>query len=224
MARIYGKVSMETWGDDKFCSLSPLKPSGQALWLYLLTGRFRTSIPGLNLNVGVGALSDRLAWKARDIEKHWGEIESKGMASADWRHGVIWLPKAIEHNEPESPNVIKGWGKLVLPECELVTAALESLRGYITLHLSEAYTKAFRDTFREVSRNQEQEQEQEEDPQTPASAGAVKVVRQDRAEAKHIREVARRCEHEPLCETFTICIERIAVEIARKRQQIRIAS
>lgn len=169
MARVYGKVSMEMWGDDKFCSLSRLEPSGQALWLYLLTGRFRTSIPGLSLNVGIGALSDRLHWKARDVEECWREIVDRKMASADWAHGVIWMPKAIEHNEPESPNVIRGWGKIVLPECYLVAAALRSLYGYLSSNLSQPYAKAFRETFPKVSPNQEQEQETT--PLIPPQAG-----------------------------------------------------
>lgn len=225
MSRVYAKVSIEMWGDEKFSQLGALKPSGQALWIYLLTGRFRTSIPGLNLNVGIGALSDRLGWKARDVESCWAEIADKAMAEADWRHGVIWLPKGIEHNEPESPNVIKGWGKLVLPECALVTSALESLQLYLSTHLSEAYSKAFRETFSQVSPNQEQEQEQEEDPHTPASAGAVRVLRQDRQEAKRIKDLQRGpCEHDPRCETYTICVEHIAVAIARRRAEVRKAS
>ncbi len=28
------------------------------------------------------------------------------MAEADWQARVVWLPHAIEHNEPESPNVV----------------------------------------------------------------------------------------------------------------------
>jgi hypothetical protein len=228
MARIYSKVSMEMWGDEKFQSLSSLKPSGQALWLYLLTGRYRTSIPGLSLNVGVGALSDRLGWPYAVVDRHWREIEAAQMAAADWKAGVVWMPKGIEHNEPESPNVIKGWGRVVLPECELVEAALDSLQAYIAARLSKAYTKAFQDTFPEVSANQEQEQEQEEDPLPPAVAGADVARRHvTRAEKRWAEEAIRShggCPHrEPdgsdECRTSIFCIGRLVSE--KRAEELR---
>jgi hypothetical protein len=229
MPRVYAKVSIEMWGDQRFGQLSPLKPSGQALWIYLLSGRFRTSIPGLNLNVGIGALSDRLKWRVVDVEHCWQEIEALKMAEADWGAGVVWLPKGIGHNEPESPNVIKGWGKLVLPECPLITKALGSLYVYIDTHLSEAYAKAFMkafpkafpkalregfgDTFAKGSPNQDQDQEQEQEPtpQPPSSRGA-RLTRQELKHAKQARHSLGRCFHEPVCISYQGCIERIAVE------------
>jgi len=47
------------WADEKFGELSALAPSGQALWLYLLTGPHTASIPGL-YRVSVLSLSDQL--------------------------------------------------------------------------------------------------------------------------------------------------------------------
>lgn len=213
MSRIYAKVSIEMWGDEKFTQLSPLRPSSQALWIYLLTGRFRTSIPGLNLNVGIGALSDRLGWKSRDVECCWGEIADRQMAEADWRHGVVWLPKGIEHNEPESPNVIKGWGKLVLPECDLVSRALGSLQQYLSTHLSEAYSKAFRDTFSQGSSNQEQELDQDQYPHTPAARGPKASTRKPTtAEQKRADDYLRAiggCKHDPKCDTYDVCVGKL---------------
>jgi hypothetical protein len=217
MSRVYAKVSIEMWGDKKFCELSPLPPSGQSLWMYLLTGEFRTSIPGLNLKVGIGALSDRLHWKVNHVEKHWAEIESKGMAIADWRHGVVWLPKGIEHNEPESPNVIRGWGKVVLPQSEVITEAIASLEAYIAQRLSRPYAKAFHEAFREVFRdpspNQEQEQEQDPYPQTPAARGPKVSTRKPTvAEEKRANDYLRttgRCPHTPPCDSHDECVGKL---------------
>lgn len=202
MPRAYAKVSSEMWGDARFCALSPIKPTGQDLWIYLLTGRFRTSIPGLNLNIGIGALSDRLKWRIVEVERCWDEIAQQGMAEADWPSGVVWLPNGIVHNAPESPNVITGWSKVVLPECPLTFKALGHLDGYLARHHSKAYAEAFRkafekfvrhfpkgfregfgDTFRERSPNQEQEQEQDPSPQPPAHAGG-RITRDERRRAE----------------------------------------
>lgn len=60
-------------------------------------------------------------------------------------------------------------------------------------------------------------------PHTPSREGALKVVRKDRKEAEVIRSQTN-CTHEPRCETFTICVERIAAVIARKRLDVRKAS
>lgn len=213
MSRVYAKVSIEMWGDQKFNRLSPLPASGQSLWIYLLTGRFRTSIPGLNLNVGIGALSDRLHWKVHQVEKHWAEIEQLGMAAADWHHGVVWLPKGIEHNEPESPNVIRGWGKVVLPQCALVTEAIASLEAYIGERLTTPYAKAFKQAFRDPSRNQEQEQEQDQYPQTPAPRGPKVSTRKPTvAEEKRANDYLRasgKCPHEPTCDSHDECVGRL---------------
>lgn len=224
MARIYSKVSMDTWGDRKFLALTPLRPSGQALWLYLLTGHFRTAIPGLSLKVGLGALSDRLGWKSTEVARHWREIERQAMATADWRAGVVWLPKGIAHNEPESPNVIKGWGKVVLPECALVSEALESLDAYLSAHLSAPFSKAFRDTFRQGSPNQEQEQEQYTDPPNPPLRGGESLpgekdfTRAERTWATDLLRSQGRCPHTPVCRSEYFCIGRL---IGEKRDEER---
>ena len=41
----YRKIEVRMWGDEKFRMLSPLPPSGQSLWLFLLTGPHTGPIP-----------------------------------------------------------------------------------------------------------------------------------------------------------------------------------
>lgn len=162
---------MELYGDEKYLRLSPVRPSGQSLWIYLLTGSFRTPIPGLSVRIGMGALSDRLGWPLSAVKRHWQEIDGQEMAMADWKAGVVFLPRGIAHNEPESTNVVRSWGKVVVPECELIDIAKQSLRGYIARNLSKAFVKAFDEAFgasfgegrADPSPNQEQEQEQEQE-------------------------------------------------------------
>src|SRR4029450_13285365 len=91
--------------------------------------------------------ADRLGWRRRAVENSWLEIETLGMAEADWSHGVIWMPQGIRHNPPENPNVIRGWSKQVLPECPLMVEALITLHSYIQAHLTPLHLEAFREGF-----------------------------------------------------------------------------
>jgi hypothetical protein len=110
----------------------------------------------------------------------------------------MWLPSAIKHNKPESPNVVKSWAAEfdLIPECDLKWEAFEALKASIHA-LGEAYGKAFDETFAKPSgkplakpsgktspnQEQEQEQEQEQDKRQaanaalpPASQAAVSAV------------------------------------------------
>lgn len=126
--RPYSRVARDMWGDERFKALTPMKPSGQALWIYLLTGPHSTVIPGLVPEMGFGTLVDRLKWSMADVRKHWKEIADQQMAEADWNEGVIWLPNGFMHNEPANPNVVTAWRNVALPQCDLVRRALVVLR------------------------------------------------------------------------------------------------
>jgi hypothetical protein len=183
----FRKVYVRVWRDEKFRALTKVAPSGQALFLHLLTSPRSCSAPGLIEGTENGMAAD-LKWTGRAFRKAFGELSRAGMALADWPAGLVWLPKAIEYNEPESPNVIRSWGKALaeLPECGLKTQALEQY-GLHVLTMGEGFRKAFRQTFPEalakVSPNQDQDQEQEQEsppspprkprsPSTPSGARA----------------------------------------------------
>lgn len=147
--RPYARVSLEIYGDRKFCQLSPVKPSGQSLWLYLLTGHFRTKVPGICTSVGLGGIADRLGWPTASVKRHWNEIERLEMAAADWTHGMIWMPRGLEHNPPQNPNIVRGWAKVPLPQCPLMTRALRALRAGLAAKYEEPFVEAFDESFGE---------------------------------------------------------------------------
>jgi len=120
----YRKVHVRVWGDEKFRSLSAPKPNGQTLWFFLMTGPHTGPIPGL-FSAGEAALAESLGWTLKGFRRAWQEIESKGMAKADWTNRVIWLPNAIRYNPPESPNVVASWRAALdeIPDCELKNEA-----------------------------------------------------------------------------------------------------
>ena len=165
----YRKIEVKTWGDAKFRALSPIQPSGQALWLYLLTAPSTGPIPGL-FRAGRAALAEDLGWAPEAFAEAFQEVLKQGMVKADFEARLVWIPNAIRHNPPASPNVVKSWRTEfdLLPECSLKAEAFSLLRAYV-LEMGEGFAKAFQEAFGKASRkpspktmpNQEQEQEQE---------------------------------------------------------------
>lgn len=171
----YRKIEVKLWGDEKFRRLTPLQPSGQALWLYLLTGPHTTQIPGL-YRAGKAAMAEDLGWSTEALHEALQEALNEGMAEADFSARVIWIKNAINYNTPESVNVVKSWAGEweLIPECDLKREAWDTLKARLDA-ISEAYGKAFVMACRKPNpkpnsmpngkgcANQEQEQEQEQD-------------------------------------------------------------
>lgn len=186
----YRKVEVRTWGDAKFRNLSPIPPCGRGLWLFLITGPHTGPIPGL-FRAGRAAMAEELDWDIEAFDKAFDEAFQQGMVEADFKARVMWIPQAIKHNKPESPNVVKSWSTEfdLIPECDLKWKAFEALKASIHA-LGESYGKAFEETFAKpsgkplpkpsdkTSPNQEQEQEQEQkSPSLRSGDGAAQAPR-----------------------------------------------
>lgn len=182
----YRKIEMKTWADEKFRSLSKIPPCGQGLWFFLLTGPHTGPIPGL-FRAGRAGMAEELGWDIEAFDKAFQESFDKGMAKADFVAKLVWLPKAVIHNKPESPNVVKSWRTEIdlLPECPLKDEALAFIRAHLET-LGESYLSAFDGFYKPKKKttetpsekplpkpsekpigktmaNQEQEQEQEQE-------------------------------------------------------------
>lgn len=129
----YSRVSRRIWNDEKFRRLSAAKPNAQTLWFRLLTGPELSRFPGL-FAAFEGGLADALGWPVAAFRRCWKEIADSGMVCADWRAGLVWVPHAIRHNEPSSPNVVASWRAAIqaLPECGLRDRACAELESYLT--------------------------------------------------------------------------------------------
>lgn len=154
----YRKIEVRTWSDEKFRALSSLPPSGQGLWFFLLTGPHTTAIPGL-FRAGRAAMAEELNWEMEAFDEAFAEVTEQGMAKADFKAKLVWLPKAISHNKPESPNVVRGWRVELdlLPECDLKREAISSIRSFVS-GMGAAYLEAFDELFtsaKERSTNKE---------------------------------------------------------------------
>jgi len=174
----YRKIEVRMWGDEKFRHLTQIQPCGQGLWVFLLTGPHTGPIPGL-FRAGRAAMAEELDWSVEAFEEAFGEVFRQGMAKADWKAKVVWIPNAINCNRPESPNVVLSWGGEwdLIPECDLKREAYEALKASIYA-LGEGFAKAFDKAFckpsakpsdmpsRKTCANQEQEQEQEQEKES----------------------------------------------------------
>jgi hypothetical protein len=183
--RRYRKISTRVWGDEKFRTLSRPQPNGQSLWFYLLTGPHTTALPGLFV-AGEAGLSEALGWPLLGFRKAFAELTRASMALADWDARVVWLPKAVHHNAPESPNVVKGWKSALdeIPECRMKHVAAQALKDFLLAYhhafahaLGEGWPEPLTEGSAHPSLYQEQEQkqepQQEQEPKAPLrSAGA----------------------------------------------------
>ena len=147
MDAIYRKVYPRLYGDEKFQRLSPPQPCGRYLWIYLLSGPYTTSIPGLSV-VGEAALAESLEWPLEGFREAFGEVFREGLIEVDWNKRILWLPNAIRYNPPQSPNVVKSWRHQweFVPECAMKTLIFKQLKGFME-GLGEGFANAFRQAF-----------------------------------------------------------------------------
>lgn len=188
MAR-YRKIDPRIWNDEKFASLSH---EGQRAFLFILThpsmtslGAFRATKEGIEAELGIDT---------KGLAKPFQELLSKGLIKYDESCFLVFAPNFLKYNQPENPNVVKGWAGCLdlLPECPLLAEVLQRAKlcasansktskafsealGRVTETLSERYAK-------QLSKGlaiQEQEQEQEyKDVSDETSSSANANVRE----------------------------------------------
>lgn len=188
MAR-YRKIDPRIWNDEKFASLSH---EGQRAFLFILThpsmtslGAFRATKEGIEAELGIDT---------KGFAKPFQELLSKGLIKYDESCFLVFAPNFLKYNQPENPNVVKGWAGCLdlLPECPLLAEVLQRAKscasansktskafsealGRVTETLLERYAK-------QLSKGlaiQEQEQEQEyKDVSDETSSSANANVRE----------------------------------------------
>ena len=166
----FRKIEVRTWSDERFLRLSPMLPSAQSLWFYLLTGPHTGPIPGL-FRAGRAGMAEELNWELKDFDKAFQEVFQEGMLKANLKAHLVWLPNALKHNKPASPNVVKSWRNELdlLPECDLKIEAIAFIMAELK-NMGEAYLSAFEGILKPSAKpsakpmpNQEQEQQQEQE-------------------------------------------------------------
>lgn len=106
----YRMVDVRIHGDAKFLSLSPEQPSGRALFKHLLICEENGPLPGV-VRAGAASLAEALEWSPEGLRERFGELFREGLAEADWKARLVFLPNGIKYNPPNNPNVVAGWAK-----------------------------------------------------------------------------------------------------------------
>jgi hypothetical protein len=187
----YSSIDRRINADEWFCALPHM---AQLVWFRLLTGPHVTPVAGLwpasepqlahKFGMSIGAFRTAFSKLAGADDKPTGKVY------ADWKAGVLWLPKSIHvpSNQPKNENVLRGWAKHIelVPECSLRDAAVTEIINWVTgmsgagnrfpnglpntfpkprKQLSEPFAKQLAEPLPEQSprANQEQENEQEQE-------------------------------------------------------------
>src|ERR1700674_5193317 len=115
---IFRCLHVRMWVDEKYRALSAAQPNGQTLWVYLLSGDQTGIVPGL-FKAGQASLAEALGWPLDAFAHAYAQVERQGMARADWKARLVFIPNAIKYNPPGSLNVVRKWATAIrdLPEC-----------------------------------------------------------------------------------------------------------
>ncbi len=183
----YSRVYRRMWNDARFMALTAAPPNGQTLFQRLLTGPELTNIPGV-FAAGEAGLAEALGWPLEGFREAFGEVSREGLAKADWKARFVFVPKAIRHSKPESPNVVRSWKTAwdELPECSLKVEAFHAIRTFVE-GLGKAFAEAFAEACPDPSPNQDQDQDQDKEraaQESPTTVGAsVPVLKVDKSTA-----------------------------------------
>lgn len=205
MAR-YRRIDVRMWSDERFRVLSAPPPCGQVLWIYLLTNPDTSVIPGL-YRASEGGLADALGWSVKSFRESFGEVFRQGLAKADWRARILWIPKAIRYNTPTNPNMVMSWRVPwdELPECPLKVEAYQHLKLFLEglgKGFPESFAKACPNHWGNPLANREQEQE----PETEREPEQEQERRSPEKDRTVSRAVKTRCPI-PIPEGFTLLWE-----------------
>ena len=144
---IFRRVKVRIWRSGSFSRLSRIEPSGQALWLYLLTCPESCAIPGA-IVAGRAQLAEALGWSLEEFDRCYTEVARESMSVADWGSRLVWLPRGPYENPPASLNAVKTWGTVfrTIPDCELKARIYREIRDFMQAY-GEGFEDAFADAF-----------------------------------------------------------------------------
>jgi hypothetical protein len=167
-------------------------------------------------------MAEELDWELEAFDKAFAEAFDKGIVKADFKARVVWIPKAIYHNKPESPNVVRGWRVELdlIPDCPLKSEALAAIRdalesfgdGFVAAfdEVSSSRFKPYRKPSEKPSAktmpNQEQEQEQDKELESanadlPAEL-PTETLPASAKPAKHARPPCPPCPHDAIIAAY----------------------
>lgn len=151
MAR-YRKVSVEIWNDEKVARLSPW---ARLMFLFILThpnmlgmGCMRATAGGLVEELSISLPEGLREGFHEAFRDGLGECLGEGIVKIDQKSSFLCLPNFLRHNQPENPNVVTSWAKLLdlIPQCEAQREYFQRVKWFLE-GLSEGYAKALVKAF-----------------------------------------------------------------------------
>ncbi|CAJ7031507.1 Replication protein 15 [Burkholderia pseudomallei] len=148
----FSMLETRMWADEKFVKLSRFQPSGQALWVYLLTGPHTLQtrmVPGVYV-IGRAAIAEALHWSLEEFDACFREIFGRKMAEADWDRQILWLPNVLKRHLPRSPDNVRAWrvGWDLIPDCALKRKIHRAIKPIIARN--EHFARAFDEALKPV--------------------------------------------------------------------------
>jgi hypothetical protein len=124
---LYRRIPVAIWGD--FAGLSD---SAIVLALRLRAGPETMAIPGIVI-AGRAGLAEALGWPLRRLDAAYRELETRGIARADWAARLVYVPAAIAETPPANPSVVTGWRSawVQVPACGLRDEVQRALWGAV---------------------------------------------------------------------------------------------
>lgn len=145
---IYRAVGIDEWDCPEIRDLPPFAPGPRALHVAFLVGPGTTIIRGVIVG-GSAALAEHLDWTRDELLAAFSELERRGIAEADWRARLVFVPHLLRRNRPANPNVVKHQRKFFdrLPACDLKTRIDDQMRQLLVQH-GQAHPVASKDASR----------------------------------------------------------------------------
>jgi len=129
-----------------FRDLTPLKCSGQSLYLFCLTTKLRHSA-GIWI-MGPGVISDKARWPYEKVVKVLKELQAKHLILYDWEHHLIALVNWPQIAFCNSDSTAIMWGHYLaeFPSCLTLRTHLERVENYLEIK-SKSFFKKFQKAF-----------------------------------------------------------------------------
>ena len=144
-------IDQRMWDDEKFLELDD---ASRVLFILLLTGPQRSSLPGL-MRGTIISLSETLKRSMSDIELSMRRLEQSEMVILDRKARIICLPNAPKYAIPPTGRHLKGWwvAWTQLPDCSEKMAHVPRLQQAVNLD-NEKVAAVWEQTFYRVLTHQ----------------------------------------------------------------------
>ena len=197
---VYRRVHVRMWRHgSSFQKLTRLNPSGQALWLYLLTSEHSIIIPGV-VCAGPATIAETLKWSIESFHESFEELSNEGMVIANFDARIVFCLRGPEYMQPHNPNVLVSWGKEYnnLPECDVKNIIYRKVyEAVMTMESDkqESFAKSFRKSFGEPLHESFASQDKDKDKDRGKGYSARKVANEKSDDETRMMLAGRFFEH-----------------------------